>query len=77
MIEFTCITPTDLQNIYAEASVVCPSYWLSAAFSGNGSRAYHYQYSVPFAAHGADLTAYWGPPTANQGPDFVQAFRGE
>lgn len=73
--------PTDRQNIYAEASVVCPSYWLSTAFSnssGNLTRtAYHYQYSVPFAAHGADLTAYWGPPTPNQGPDFVQAFRGE
>ncbi|KAL1904682.1 hypothetical protein Sste5344_009630 [Sporothrix stenoceras] len=66
-------------NIYAEASVVCPSYWLSTAFSNSTGKktktAYHYQYSVPFAAHGADLSAYWGPPTPNQGPDLVQAFR--
>ncbi|CAK7230159.1 hypothetical protein SBRCBS47491_007491 [Sporothrix bragantina] len=62
-------------NIYAEASVVCPSYWLGDAFSRENRTAYHYQYSVPFAAHGADLTAYWGPPTPNQGPNFVQAFR--
>ncbi|CAK7231569.1 hypothetical protein SCUCBS95973_007960 [Sporothrix curviconia] len=63
------------QNIYAEASVVCPSYWLADAFSRGSRKAYHYQYSVPFAAHGADLTAYWGPPTPNQGPDLVQSFR--
>ncbi|CAK7207581.1 hypothetical protein SEUCBS139899_010391 [Sporothrix eucalyptigena] len=62
-------------NIYAEASVICPSYWLGDAFSRGNRTAYHYQYSVPFAAHGADLTAYWGPATANQGPEFVQAFR--
>jgi hypothetical protein len=63
------------QNIYAEAAVVCPSYWLATAFSGNNRSAYHYQYSVPFAVHGADISAYYGPATDNQGPDFVTAFR--
>ncbi|KJR87540.1 carboxylesterase type B [Sporothrix schenckii 1099-18] len=66
-------------NLYAEVAVVCPSYWLSTAFSNNSTTtsrsSYHYQYSVPFAAHGADLAAYWGPATPNLGPEFVQAFR--
>ncbi|KAM7210052.1 alpha/beta-hydrolase [Rhypophila decipiens] len=62
-------------NMYAEASVICPSYWFASAFTGNGRSAYHYQYSVPFAVHGADLTAYWGPAGENQGPDLVTAFR--
>ncbi|KAH8880533.1 inactive carboxylesterase 4 [Thozetella sp. PMI_491] len=62
-------------NIYAEASVVCHSYWFASAFSTAGLAAWHYQYSVPFAVHGADLTGYWGPPTDNQGPDLVTAFR--
>ncbi|KAK0709204.1 Alpha/Beta hydrolase protein [Lasiosphaeria miniovina] len=62
-------------NIYAEASVICPSYWFATAFTGQGREAYHYQYSVPFAVHGSDIAAYYGPPTDNQGPDFVTAFR--
>ncbi|GAB1316190.1 Carboxylic ester hydrolase [Madurella fahalii] len=62
-------------NIYAEASVICPSYWFASAFSTSGKAAYHYQYSVPFAVHGADVAAYYGPPAENQGPDLVTAFR--
>ncbi|KAK0707608.1 Alpha/Beta hydrolase protein [Lasiosphaeris hirsuta] len=62
-------------NIYAEASVICPSYWFASSFAGNGRAAYHYQYSVPFAVHGADISGYYGPPTENQSPDFVSAFR--
>ncbi|KAK0616822.1 inactive carboxylesterase 4 [Immersiella caudata] len=62
-------------NMYAEASVICPSYWFASAFTGQGRSAYHYQYSVPFAVHGADLSAYWGPATENQGADLVTAFR--
>ncbi|KIW40530.1 uncharacterized protein PV06_07718 [Exophiala oligosperma] len=34
---------------------------------------YKYQYSVPIAVHGSDLTAYFGPPTPNQSPEFVKA----
>ncbi|KAK3991556.1 lipase 4 [Cladorrhinum sp. PSN332] len=62
-------------NIYAEAEVICPSYWLASAFSRQNKSAYHYQYSVPFAIHAADISAYYGPPTENQGPDLVNAFR--
>ena len=68
-------TTTDCQNIGAEGAVICPSYWFATAFSGEGKTAYHYQYSVPFAAHGADLAAYYGPATENVGPDLVTAFR--
>ncbi len=63
------------QNILAEATFVCPSYWLATAFTGPGKTAYHYQYSIPFAAHRADVTAYVGPATPNQGPLFTQAIR--
>lgn len=63
------------QDIYAESAAVCPSYWMATAFTGPNTTAYHYQYSVPFAVHGADVSAYYGPATDNQGPDFVAAFR--
>lgn len=65
-------------NIYAESTFVCPAYWLTGAFtpaSGNKKSAFQYQYSVPFAFHTSDMAAYFGPPTANQGPEFVVAFR--
>ncbi|UQC87348.1 acetylcholinesterase [Colletotrichum lupini] len=61
-------------NIYAEATFVCPSYWLSDAFTSPKS-SWHYQYSVPFAWHTADIPGYFGPATPNQGPDIVLAFR--
>lgn len=54
-------------NIYAETTFVCPSYWLAEAFSdkrgppGQEGRAYKYQYSVLPAVHGADVLAYFGP----------------
>jgi carboxylesterase type B len=62
-------------NIYAEATFICPSYWLASAFIRAGHGSYHYQYSVPFAMHQADVSAYFGPATPNQGPDFQLAFR--
>ncbi|KAH9905650.1 Alpha/Beta hydrolase protein [Xylariomycetidae sp. FL2044] len=62
-------------NIYAEATFVCPSYWLADAYAGAGKPAYHYQYSVPFAEHQADIYAYFGPQLASQGDDLVYAFR--
>ncbi len=61
-----------MQNMYSEGSGGCHSYWFASAFTGS---AWHYQYSVPFAAHGADVSAYWGPPADNQSPEFVEAFR--
>lgn len=54
-------------NLYAETTFVCPSYWLANAFStldvgtikGNHTRkAWKYQFSVPPSEHGADLDAY-------------------
>ncbi|KAF2184008.1 alpha/beta-hydrolase [Zopfia rhizophila CBS 207.26] len=62
-------------NIYAEATFVCPSYWLASAFTANSRVAYKYQYSVPFASHQDDIPSYFGPATPSQGPDFVLAFR--
>jgi len=58
-------------NIYGEATFACPAYWLASAYAA----AWLYQYSVPFAFHGADVAAYFGPPTPNQSGDFVLAFR--
>ncbi|KAM0803758.1 carboxylesterase type B [Usnea florida] len=61
-------------NVYAESTFVCPSYWLADAFTGHKRKAYKYQYSVIGAEHGADLSSYGGSPTPNQGPAFNKAF---
>lgn len=54
-------------NLYAETTFVCPSYWLADAFSlgtiqesddQTAKRAWKYQFSVPPSEHGADLDAY-------------------
>ncbi|KAK1756520.1 acetylcholinesterase [Echria macrotheca] len=62
-------------NIYAEAVFVCPSYWMATAYSSGSDAAYHYQYSVPFASHGADVAGYFGPTPQYMGDDFALAFR--
>ena len=62
-------------NIYSEATFVCPSYWLSDAFTTQNRTSYHYQYSVPAALHGSDVSAYFGPATPNQPPVFTTVFR--
>ncbi|RFU23797.1 Carboxylesterase, partial [Scytalidium lignicola] len=46
-------------NLYAETTFVCPSYWLATAYSGWGKQAWKYQFSVPPCEHGADLDAYY------------------
>lgn len=61
-------------NVYAETTFVCPSYWLSEAFTGSGREAYKYQYSVIAAPHGIDSYAIFGPPTPEMGPDLVAAY---
>lgn len=51
-------------NIYAETTFICPSYWLAEAYSENNfgkSKAYKYQYSVLPATHGSDTSAYFDP----------------
>ncbi|TLD28250.1 hypothetical protein PspLS_03883 [Pyricularia sp. CBS 133598] len=63
-------------NIYAEATFVCPAYWLADAFSsGPGRESYRYQFSPPYATHGRDNAAVYGPDHPSQGPDFRLAFR--
>ena len=62
-------------NIYAEATFVCPSYWLNDAFTSGNRTSYHYQYSVPVALHGNDVSAYFGPATPSQPPQFTSVFR--
>lgn len=62
-------------NIYAEATFACPAYWMAEAYSGDKTSSWLYQFSVPFAFHGADIAAYFGPQTPNLSDDFVLAFR--
>lgn len=49
-------------NLYAETTFVCPSYWLANAYSPSSrqpnKRSWKYQFSVPPSEHGADLDAY-------------------
>ncbi|KAJ4387971.1 hypothetical protein N0V93_008574 [Gnomoniopsis smithogilvyi] len=54
-------------NLYAETTFICPSYWLANAFSSttiqaskneSTKKAWKYQFSVPPSEHGADLDAY-------------------
>ncbi|KAH8680007.1 carboxylesterase type B [Tricladium varicosporioides] len=63
-------------DIFAETTIVCPSYWLAEAYSTKPLlKGYKFQYSVPLALHATDVAGYFGPPTPNQGPDFVKAFQ--
>ncbi|KFX87272.1 hypothetical protein V490_08392 [Pseudogymnoascus sp. VKM F-3557] len=62
-------------NIYAEATFVCPAYWLASAYTGNGRTAYKYQYSIPFGGHTDDLPAIFGPAQPNHSDSFVAAIR--
>ncbi|KAL1610566.1 hypothetical protein SLS60_002235 [Paraconiothyrium brasiliense] len=63
------------QAIYGEQTFICPSYWLAEAYNARGRTGYKYQYSVPIALHGTDPSVYFGPASANVGPDFVLAFQ--
>lgn len=72
-------------NIYAETTFVCPSYWLAEAYSDYSSpytstqplgKAYKYQYSVAPALHGTDLNGFFGPVGAPPySPSFSIAFQ--
>ena len=63
-------------NLYAETTFICPSYWLAEAYSGHDSLvSYKYQFSVIPAGHGNDVNAYFGPPQVNTSPDLVRAFQ--
>ncbi|KAK1755534.1 Alpha/Beta hydrolase protein [Echria macrotheca] len=53
-------------NLYAEATFICPSHWLATAFSPSSSSspssAWHYQFSVPDAFHALDLVPLQADP---------------
>lgn len=60
-------------NIYAESVFVCPSYWLSQAFTDNDRQAYKYEVSALPALHGLDQYAYFNePPDVSQGEAFSE-----
>ncbi|KAH8778148.1 Alpha/Beta hydrolase protein [Hyaloscypha sp. PMI_1271] len=61
-------------NIHAEMAFVCPSYWLAEAFSDKGRSSYGYQYCVPIATHGTDISGYCGPADVTQSSDFEYVF---
>ncbi|EDU40805.1 PnbA Carboxylesterase type B [Pyrenophora tritici-repentis] len=48
-------------NLYAELTFICPSYWIAAAYSGGGRTSYQYQYSALPATHAIDVAGYLGP----------------
>lgn len=66
-------------NIYAETTFVCPSYWMAEAYSDSSfgeGKAYKYQYSVLPALHGQDVSAYFGKPgTPPYSESFSKAFQ--
>jgi carboxylesterase type B len=47
-------------NIYAELTFVCPSYWMAEAYSGSGRTSYKYQFSALPGLHGQDVAGYFG-----------------
>ncbi|KAK4625568.1 Carboxylesterase 1E [Fulvia fulva] len=49
-------------NIYAETTFICPSYWLAGAYSRNGGSAYKYQFSVVPGLHGDEINAWANAP---------------
>lgn len=71
-------------NFYAEATFVCPSYWLADAYtkrsgsSGKKAKAWHYQYSVSPASHGNDVPPVFNmqmPAVANMPKDFLDGLQ--
>ncbi|KAI8964328.1 alpha/beta-hydrolase [Daldinia sp. FL1419] len=62
-------------NLYAEISFTCPSYWLSDAYAKKpGGQSWHYQFSVPPGQHGLDLYPLL-EPVDNPGTGMNEAFR--
>lgn len=58
--------------IYAESTLICPSYWLASAYNKGNRKAYKIQYLIPIALHGYDSLAVFGNlRIPNQGDKFV------
>ncbi|KAI1822158.1 carboxylesterase [Xylaria intraflava] len=54
-------------NLYAEATFVCPSYWMADAFAGVKNRSsWKYQLSVPPAEHGMDVLPLLSDPRSEE-----------
>lgn len=68
-------------NLYAEVTIVCPAYWLAAAYSpainanAEGKKAWRYQFSPPNAFHVTDLGPLQQPPVYEVGSSEDAAFR--
>ncbi|KAM0304066.1 hypothetical protein ACHAO8_011453 [Botrytis cinerea] len=63
-------------NLYAELTFVCPSYWMAEAYSSQGHTTFKYQFSPLPGTHGADLEGYQGPLGGSLilSVDFQRAF---
>jgi hypothetical protein len=64
-----------IQNLYAEATFVCPGQWMAEGFNTENHEAYKYQYSILTSLHGDDLFAYFtaGAVPVNMGQSFRDA----
>lgn len=68
-------------NLYAEATIVCPAYWLAAAYSpainpnADGKTSWRYQFSPPNAFHSVDLVPLESPAVYEVGSSEDAAFR--
>ncbi|KAK6066938.1 Vegetative incompatibility protein HET-E-1-like protein 7 [Seiridium cupressi] len=62
--------------IYAEATYQCTSYVLATAYSTDSSKSsYLHTHTNPPALHGYDVSAYLGPASLTQGPEFVKIWQ--
>ncbi|TGJ79419.1 hypothetical protein E0Z10_g9345 [Xylaria hypoxylon] len=62
-------------NLYAETTFVCPSYWIADAYAGARKRgSWKYQFSVPISNHGADVLPLITDPNV-QGSGIDKVFR--
>lgn len=63
-------------NLYAETTLVCPSYWLADAYAKGDEceGSWKYQFSVPASVHGADVYPLITDPSV-QGTGMNEVFR--
>ncbi|KAI0388539.1 carboxylesterase family protein [Xylariaceae sp. FL0594] len=62
-------------NLYAETTFVCPSYWMADAYGGvRGRSSWKYQFSVPISDHGSDIAPIYQSVEV-QGTGIDKVFR--
>ena len=54
---------------------MCPSYWLTEAYTSRGRVGYKYQHSIIGAEHASDIVGFFGPPTPNQSRAWSEQLR--